>query len=227
MTSARARRRPDCISSVARSTASWRGRRPWQGTRTSPHAAALPALVRVGDGAPRARPALLRAAGADAVQRRPGLLSDDRAAARLPPVRAAHEARDRVRRQPARAGVTFDGSPACCHATTRKGTACQRVPLPGSKYCPSHKHLEEEFDERGQPPEATAAELASAVMILGVDVGGTFTDAVLLDRRRGWSRPRRPPRPTTSPRACMAAVREALERGGRARPATSSASSTA
>ena len=47
----------------------------------------------------------------------------------------------------ARAGVTFDGSPLCCHASTRKGTACQRVPLPGSKYCPSHKHLDEDdFD---------------------------------------------------------------------------------
>jgi hypothetical protein len=50
-----------------------------------------------------------------------------------------------VERQ-ARAGVTFDGSPLCCHASTRKGTPCQRVPLPGSKYCPSHKHLEEEFE---------------------------------------------------------------------------------
>ena len=58
-------------------------------------------------------------------------------------------AKDYVDNQ-ARAGVTFDGSPLCCHATTRKGTSCQRVPLPGSKYCPSHKHLEEEF-------EATAA----------------------------------------------------------------------
>jgi hypothetical protein len=46
----------------------------------------------------------------------------------------------------AQAGVTFDGSPLCCHATTRKGTACQRVPLPGSKYCPSHQHLEERFE---------------------------------------------------------------------------------
>ena len=46
----------------------------------------------------------------------------------------------------ARAGVTFDGSPRCCHATTRRGSSCQRVPLPGSKYCPSHKHLEDEFD---------------------------------------------------------------------------------
>ncbi len=45
----------------------------------------------------------------------------------------------------ARDGVTFDGSPLCCHATTRKGTSCQRVPLPGSKYCPSHKHLDEQL----------------------------------------------------------------------------------
>jgi hypothetical protein len=45
-----------------------------------------------------------------------------------------------------RVGVTFDGSPVCCHANTRKGTPCQRVPLPASKYCPSHKHLEEEFE---------------------------------------------------------------------------------
>ena len=47
----------------------------------------------------------------------------------------------------AREGVTFDGSPLCCHATTRKGTSCQRVPLPGSKYCPSHKHLDEQLAE--------------------------------------------------------------------------------
>jgi len=44
-----------------------------------------------------------------------------------------------------REGVTFDGSPVCCHASTRRGTACQRVPLPGTKYCPSHKHLEEDL----------------------------------------------------------------------------------
>ena len=42
--------------------------------------------------------------------------------------------------------MTFDGSPLCCHATTRKGTSCQRVPLPGSKYCPSHKHLDEDLE---------------------------------------------------------------------------------
>jgi hypothetical protein len=45
-----------------------------------------------------------------------------------------------------RAGTTFDGSPVCCHASTRRGTPCARVPLPGSKYCPSHKHLDEELE---------------------------------------------------------------------------------
>jgi hypothetical protein len=45
-----------------------------------------------------------------------------------------------------RQGLTFDGSPASCHASTRKGTPCQRVPLPASRYCPSHKHLEDEFE---------------------------------------------------------------------------------
>ena len=45
----------------------------------------------------------------------------------------------------AQQGLTFDGSPLVCHATTRKGSACQREPLPGSQYCPSHKHLEEDF----------------------------------------------------------------------------------
>jgi hypothetical protein len=44
-----------------------------------------------------------------------------------------------------REGISLDGRPLCCHASTRKGTPCQRVPLPGSKYCPSHKHLEESF----------------------------------------------------------------------------------
>jgi hypothetical protein len=45
----------------------------------------------------------------------------------------------------ARAGIAFDGSPLSCNASTRKGTPCQRMPLAGSRYCPSHKHLEEDF----------------------------------------------------------------------------------
>lgn len=31
-----------------------------------------------------------------------------------------------------------------CRAHTRRGTPCQREPLPGRDYCPSHKHLEED-----------------------------------------------------------------------------------
>jgi hypothetical protein len=50
----------------------------------------------------------------------------------------------------ARAGNSLTGAPLICHATTRRGTACQREPLPGSRYCPSHKHLDNEL-------EATAA----------------------------------------------------------------------
>lgn len=33
-----------------------------------------------------------------------------------------------------------------CRAHTRKGTPCQREPLPGREYCPSHKHLEEDLE---------------------------------------------------------------------------------
>ena len=54
-------------------------------------------------------------------------------------------------------GLSVDGKPLCCHASTRKGTACQRVPLPGSKYCPSHKHLEEGFDALDGEELVTAA----------------------------------------------------------------------
>ncbi|MGH2922417.1 MAG: hypothetical protein ACRDKH_00100 [Solirubrobacterales bacterium] len=39
----------------------------------------------------------------------------------------------------------LDGRPRNCLASTRRGTACRREPLPGRDYCPSHKHLEETF----------------------------------------------------------------------------------
>lgn len=38
--------------------------------------------------------------------------------------------------------VIFDAQREC-RAHTRRGTQCQREPLPGRDYCPSHKHLEE------------------------------------------------------------------------------------
>ncbi len=36
-----------------------------------------------------------------------------------------------------------------CRAHTRRGTPCQREPLPGRDYCPSHKHLEETLSISG------------------------------------------------------------------------------
>jgi hypothetical protein len=36
-----------------------------------------------------------------------------------------------------------DGSASRCPAMTRRGTHCQREPVPGMQHCPSHRHLEE------------------------------------------------------------------------------------
>ena len=57
------------------------------------------------------------------------------------------------------ADVTLDGQQRNCQASTRKGTPCQREPLPGMDYCPSHKHLEEiiENDARVREGESRAA----------------------------------------------------------------------
>jgi hypothetical protein len=38
-----------------------------------------------------------------------------------------------------------DDSPPRCRATTRKGTPCQRAPLPERSYCASHQHLDEKI----------------------------------------------------------------------------------
>ena len=85
-----------------------------------------------------------------------------------------------------------------CKAHTRRGTPCQREPLPGRDYCPSHKHLEEDvmveshqLERRGGAPARRVATSGGARgpaviggVLLGVDVGGTFTDAVLVDGDR-------------------------------------------
>ena len=39
--------------------------------------------------------------------------------------------------------TAVSGAPPQCRATTRKGSACQRTPLPHNGYCPSHQHLAE------------------------------------------------------------------------------------
>ena len=59
---------------------------------------------------------------------------------------------DFMERFPELAGL--DGVERQCRAHTRKGTPCQREPLPGRDYCPSHKHLEETFDGPEIPLEA-------------------------------------------------------------------------
>jgi hypothetical protein len=43
-----------------------------------------------------------------------------------------------------------NGTPRACEAMTRKGRPCQRAPLPGSEYCPSHQHLSEHLEELGE-----------------------------------------------------------------------------
>ena len=60
-------------------------------------------------------------------------------------------------------GVGLDGRPRECNAHTRKGKPCQRTPLPGREYCPSHKHLEEVFEVIPLPLEQLDRELQSLV----------------------------------------------------------------
>ena len=40
-------------------------------------------------------------------------------------------------------GYDVAGNRIECRATTRRGTRCQRTPLPQNGYCPSHQHLAE------------------------------------------------------------------------------------
>jgi hypothetical protein len=47
---------------------------------------------------------------------------------------------DFISRLPA-TGFDVNGNPLQCRASTRKGSACQRMPLPHNGYCPSHQHL--------------------------------------------------------------------------------------
>ena len=47
-----------------------------------------------------------------------------------------------LQRQPTN-GYDAYGNPLQCRATTRRGSPCQRMPLPHNGYCPSHQHLAE------------------------------------------------------------------------------------
>ena len=52
-------------------------------------------------------------------------------------------------------GTDLLGNELMCRATTRRGTACQRMPLAHNGYCPSHQHLVE--TERTQAEAERAA----------------------------------------------------------------------
>ena len=58
--------------------------------------------------------------------------------------------------------LELDGLPRECRAHTRKGTPCQREPLPGRDYCPSHKHLEETFEAAEVQVDSLGDELVAA-----------------------------------------------------------------
>ena len=53
------------------------------------------------------------------------------------------EAADKFLLTQPRNGYDAQGNPLQCRATTRRGSACQRMPLPHNGYCPSHQHLAE------------------------------------------------------------------------------------
>jgi hypothetical protein len=59
-------------------------------------------------------------------------------------------AEDWMSRQP-RHGIDANGNPLQCRATTRRGTPCQREPLPRNGYCPSHQHLAETEEREAAP----------------------------------------------------------------------------
>ena len=53
-----------------------------------------------------------------------------------------------------RTGLDLNGEPLQCRASTRRGTACQRVPLHANGYCPSHQHLADTEDVEAIPVAA-------------------------------------------------------------------------
>ena len=142
-------------------------------SRTSPGSAraheprARAARVRGRDRAPRHRPPLLRAPGADAVQRHPDLLPDVRPGPRVPRRRPLPRARRRVPRAPADDGLRRStGNPLAVPRDDAQGHACQRMPLPHNGYCPSHQHLAETEElrscARGRIARGRAIALPSA-----------------------------------------------------------------
>ena len=109
-----------------------------------------------------------------------------------------------------RTGVTFDGSPACCHASTRRGTALPARAAAGQQVLPlaqaSRRGLR---GGRGRLSDVRV----SPQVILGVDVGGTFTDAALLTGD-ALVTAKAPTTPDDQSEGVLRAVSEALESAG-------------
>jgi hypothetical protein len=59
--------------------------------------------------------------------------------------------------QEGRQGYDINGNPLQCRATTRKGSPCQRMPLPHNGYCPSHQHLAETEEQVERELQTLAA----------------------------------------------------------------------
>lgn len=67
-----------------------------------------------------------------------------------------------IAEHPLESYVAVTGEAPRCRATTRKGEACRRLPLPQNGYCPSHQHLAETED--GELPLARLREKAEAIL---------------------------------------------------------------
>ena len=166
------RRRAPCASGVATTSACCAPARPRR--------------------AARHRPALLRAAGAHAVQRHPALLPD---VARRPGSARRRRATSTLADEClARQPITATTSTASrCSAARRRARAppCQRMPLPHNGYCPSHQHLAEtEEPARRRSPRVAPALGSRSRPSAGV---GSRRDAAGSRRRRDVHR-RRPRR---------------------------------
>ncbi len=100
------------------------------------------AVERTGDRSP-----LLRSSRPHSVLRHSLVLPDGPAGTRATGDRALRRAADEFLQRQPQNGYDANGNPLQCRATTRKGTPCQRMPLPQNGYCPSHQHLAETEEE--------------------------------------------------------------------------------
>ena len=216
-----------CISSAARSIGSWHRRRRGQAEQWVREQTARARRVRGDDEPAGQRPPVLREAGQVALHRgahalpdrgaAPGLAGDRaqrRAGAALPRVGARRElGLDRAPRVPrphAQAARRASAS-RCPAATTAPRTSTSRttfeLELPLEIGEPASSQTEQRPHE--SPPERLPALVAA--VLLGVDVGGTFTDAVLFDGER-FTRRRSPTTPADQSAGVVAAVDAVLER---------------